>query len=492
MRGIETAAISGGGVTGFDLMQRAGRAVVAAAFEVWPALATTPGRAVVLCGPGNNGGDGYVAAAALADWGWEVAVFGLGEPGALPPDAAAVAAPWRGRVRPLAEAAAAGPADLVIDAVFGTGLARPLDGALRDLPGIAAAPGGAIVAVDLPSGLCSDSGRVLGAAVTADLTVTFHRAKAGHYLAEGPEHCGALAVADIGLRGAPEGAARLVEAPLGPLAKARGGHKFGHGHALVLAGGPGRGGAARLAARAALRVGAGLVTLVVPPTALAENAPRLDAVMLAAVPDGYALRGMLRDERITALALGPGLGLQRARDLVPPVLAAGRAAVLDADALTAFEGEAEILFGQLHEACVLTPHLGEFARLFPDLAERLRDEPATGPAFSRLDAVREAAARAGCTVLLKGPDTVIAAPEGPALIHAAAYARAAPWLATAGAGDVLAGLVAGLLARGFPAREAAATAAFLHAEAARAFGPGLIAEDLPEALPGVLRSLAEG
>ena len=492
MRGIEAAAISAGAVTGAGLMQRAGRAVVAAAFEVWPALAAAPGRAVVLCGPGNNGGDGYVAATALADWGWEVAVFALGEADSLPPDAAAAAAPWRDRARPLAEAAGAGPADLVIDAVFGTGLARPLDGALGDLPRIAAAPGGAVVAVDLPSGLCSDSGRVLGAAVTADLTVTFHRAKAGHYLAEGPEHCGALAVADIGLRGAPGDAARLVEAPYWPLAKARGAHKYGHGHALVLAGGPGRGGAGRLAARAALRVGAGLVTLVVPPPALAENAARLDAVMLAAVPDSYTLRGMLRDERISAVALGPGLGLQRAREMVPAVLASGRPAVLDADALTAFEGEGALLFGQLHAGCVLTPHFGEFARLFPDIAEKLGGEPATGPAFSRLDAVREAAGRAGCTVLLKGPDTVIAAPEGPALVQAAAYGRAAPWLATAGAGDVLAGLVAGLLARGAPARDAAATAAFLHVEAARAFGPGLIAEDLPEALPGVLRGLAGG
>ena len=492
MRGIEAAAIGSGRATGWELMERAGHAVVAAALKYWPDLGATPGRAVVLAGPGNNGGDGYVAASALADRGWTVEVFAMQAGGAPPPDAARAAADWaaRGRVRPLAEAGAAGPADLVIDAVFGTGLARPLDGALADLPGLAAAPGGKVVAVDLPSGLCSDSGRVLGAAVRADLTVSFHRPKAGHYLAAGPDHCGALAVADIGLSAAAEGhPARLAEAPLFALDKARTAHKYAHGHALVLAGGPGKGGAARLAARAALRVGAGLVTVVAPPPAMAENAARLDAIMLAAVPDSYTLRGMLRDERITSVTLGPGLGLPRAQEMVPAVLASGRAAVLDADALTAWQGDTDLLFGQLHPGCVMTPHDGEFARLFPDLAERLNAPATAGPAYSRLDAVRAAAARAGCVVLLKGADTVIAAPEGMALIQGAAYGRAAPWLATAGAGDVLAGLIGGFLARGAAPLAAAATAAWLHVEAARAFGPGLIAEDLPEALPGVLAGL---
>jgi ADP-dependent NAD(P)H-hydrate dehydratase / NAD(P)H-hydrate epimerase len=304
---------------------------------------------------------------------------------------------------------------------------------------------------------------------------------------------------DIGLGGSrARSAIRLLQRrggvhdwPSG-LSKSSDGHKYGHGHALVLAGGPGRGGAARLAARGALRIGAGLVTLGCPPGALPENAARLDAIMLRPVagPDGLAT--LLEDTRIAALCLGPGLGRDRARALVPAALAAGRATVLDADALTAFADDPAALFARLHDRCVLTPHGGEFARLFPDLAARLAEPATTGPAFSKLDAARLAAARAGCTVLFKGPDTVIAHPGGRAAINAAHYDRAAPWLATAGSGDVLAGFIAGLLARGFGPMDAAETAAWLHVEAARAFGPGLIAEDLPEALPGVLRRLAGG
>ncbi|HHX90519.1 MAG TPA: NAD(P)H-hydrate dehydratase, partial [Paracoccus sp.] len=218
------------------------------------------------------------------------------------------------------------------------------------------------------------------------------------------------------------------------------------------------------------------------------NAARLDAVMLREVADAGALGHVLADARVNALCLGPGLGLgEREAGLVAGALAAGRALVLDADALTLVAGE-KALFGALHEGCVLTPHGGEFARLFPDLAARLDAPAIEGPAFSRVDAARQAAARAGCTVLLKGPDTVIADPTGRCLVNAAAYERAAPWLATAGAGDVLTGFIAGLLARGFAPLDAAASAAWLHVEAARAFGPGLIAEDLPEALPGVLRA----
>ncbi|MBD3765867.1 MAG: NAD(P)H-hydrate dehydratase, partial [Rhodobacterales bacterium] len=243
------------------------------------------------------------------------------------------------------------------------------------------------------------------------------------------------------------------------------------------------------AARGALRVGAGLVTLGCPPQALAENAARLDAVMLRPLADGAGLAALLADGRIRALCLGPGLGTEgAAHDLVAAALAAGRPAVLDADALTLIAVRPD-LTRALHPACVLTPHGGEFARLFPDLAARMQGPVDRGPAFSRLDAARAAAARAGCTVLLKGPDTVIATPDGQAAIHAAVGDRAAPWLATAGAGDVLAGLIAGLLARGQAPFPAACVAAWLHVEAARRFGPGLIAEDLPETLPAVLRDL---
>jgi len=491
MRARETAAIESGGVTGRELMERAGRGVVGAVCDEWPELAATTHRAAVLCGPGNNGGDGFVVARLLAERGWQVTAFALGDPGRLPPDAAANQARWSalGETRTLDEAAPE-EADLVVDALFGTGLARPLEGALADLVSRRAPR---CVAVDIPSGLCADSGRVLGAAMRADLTVSFHSAKPGHYLGDGPDHCGTLAVADIGLSHDPvPGAVTLGGPPLAArLTKEAGAHKYGHGHALVLTGGAGRTGAARLAARAALRAGAGLVTLGVPGAAQLEVAAQITALMLARVEDGARLAEVLADPRLSALCLGPGLGMARARDLVPVVCGAAepRPTVLDADALTAFADDPRVLFDMLHPGCVLTPHAGEFARLFPDIAERLAAPATAGPAYSRLDAARAAAGRAGSVVLLKGPDTVIAGPDGRATIHAAVYERAAPWLATAGAGDVLSGLIAGLMARGFTPMAAAEAAAWLHAEAARAFGPGLIAEDLPEALPQVLRGL---
>ncbi len=288
----------------------------------------------------------------------------------------------------------------------------------------------------------------------------------------------------------PEGGPALVQA----LGKRGEGHKYGHGHALILSGGPGRGGAARLAARGALRIGAGLVTVGCPPEALAENAAQLNAVMLRAIAGGVELAQVLEDTRINALCLGPGLGIERARDLVPVVLGrpAGRAraAVIDADAITAFAEAPERLFPMLDERCILTPHSGEFARLFPDLAQGLDAPAGEGDGFSlRAEATRKAAARAGCVVLLKGARTVIAAPDGRCSLNAAVGERAAPWLATAGSGDVLAGFVTGLLARGFAPMQAAEAAAWLHVECARKFGPGLIAEDLPEQLPAVFRDM---
>ena len=281
----------------------------------------------------------------------------------------------------------------------------------------------------------------------------------------------------------------LPQALVARLAKAEAQHKYDHGHVVVLAGGPGRGGAGRLAARAALRVGAGLVTLGCPPEALAENAAQLTAVMLRPVADAAALRDALQDARLNALCLGPGLGLgEPTRDLVAAALAARRATVLDADALTAFASAPVALFAALHDRAVLTPHGGEFARLFPDLADGLRAEGAD-PLPARRRAVAAAAARAGATVLLKGAVTLIAGPAGgTAEVHLTG-ADAAPWLATAGAGDVLAGLIAGLLARGFAPLDAALCGAWLHGAAGRQVGPGLIAEDLPEAIPAVFWGL---
>lgn len=495
MRALEQAAIESGSVTGLELMERAGRAVVDAVFTEWPDLAKAPQTAIVLCGPGNNGGDGFVIARLLQDWGWEVAAFLYGDPALLPPDARTNHDRWcaMGPVHDLAEASVEGPkVALLVDALFGTGLRRPLQGVTLTVLNLWAEHR---VAVDLPSGLCSDSGRVLGkvgATVRAALTVTFHAPKLGHVLADGPAVCGRVEVADIGLATTAVGAARLVASPdVKLLGKTVGAHKYGHGHALVLTGGAGRTGAARLAARAALRIGAGVVTLGVPPAAQLEAACQITALMLRRVRDGADLASVLGDARINALCLGPGMGLSDDKaGLLRAALQSGRALVLDADALTMIARDAD-LFALLHPGCVLTPHAGEFARIFPDLAQRLIGVPETGPAYSKVNATREAAKRAGCVVLFKGPDTVIAAPDGDCAIHPAAYGREAPWLATAGAGDVLAGFIAGLLARGFDPMQAAETAAWLHVECARLFGPGLIAEDLPEMLPKVLRALPD-
>ena len=542
MKSIEAAAIASGEVTGLELMERAGRGVVEAVFAEWPELQAGTFRAVVLCGPGGNGGDGFVVARLLKEWGWEVEVFLYGTPEGMPPDARVNYERWfgMGEVLPLPSAFEASfqSPDVVVDALFGIGLKRPVSGLGLTFLDMWEArqslrpnnrKGIAYIAIDLPSGVCSDSGRTLmsqsfrgisegvaaAPAAAVDLTVTFHSMKLGHVLDEGPRNCGKVRVCDIGLKliGEP---IRLVEPGPFRLMK-RLGHKFSHGHALILSGPPGHGGAARLSARGALRIGAGLVTVACPQGALAENAARLDAVMLRVVEDGAALATVLEDARINALCVGPGLGLDaRAAGVVATVLEVSRSrgkpgtapttnaavpgltrdvertnpvsVVLDADALTILSRHPD-LFAALHKNCILTPHSGEFARLFPDIAAKLAAPATTGPAYSKVDATREAAARAGCVVLFKGADTVIADPSGKCSINSAQYDRAAPWLATAGSGDVLAGFIAGLLARGFAPMQAAETAAWLHVECARSFGPGLIAEDLAEELPKVFRAL---
>ncbi|MCC5986433.1 MAG: NAD(P)H-hydrate dehydratase [Pararhodobacter sp.] len=496
MRGIERAAIESGEMSGLALMERAGEGVVEAIIRRWPEVAgQSEGqgarRAVVLCGPGNNGGDGYVVARLLAGRGWQVALWALAPP--VSPDAIANAGRWASLGAVQAEldpALLAG--GVVVDAMFGTGLVRdvapPVWGALA----MAQEAGARLVAVDILSGLCADSGRVRaeGGYLNrgADLTVTFQAPKLGHALLPGGAMSGALEVVDIGLgarlsalcHGPDEAAIATAVAPPGGARAMAGGHKCEPAHAVVLSGGGGRGGAAWRAARAALRVGAGLATLCCPPSALIENAARLDAVMLRPVADDQALMRLLSDERISALCLGPGLGLgAREAALVGAALRRKRPTVLDADALSLI-AQNEALRKLVHAGCVLTPHAGEFARLWPDLAG----------AESKLEATVRAAAGIGAVVLHKGADTVIAAPDGWPQVHAALRERAAPWLATAGAGDILAGLIAGLMARGWPPDRAAADAAWLHVEAARRFGPGLIAEDLPETLPGVLQDLA--
>ncbi|ATF18140.1 NAD(P)H-hydrate dehydratase [Phaeobacter gallaeciensis] len=550
MRAIEQAAIASGEVTGLELMERAGQGVVEAILEEWPELdadigrkaggaaprpsasprdisgqkmgSGAPRRAVVLCGPGNNGGDGFVVARLMKERGWEVEVFLYGDPDKLPPHAKVNYERWGklGAVVPYFDegeiAFALDPAryrenSLLVDALFGTGLARPVEKfnsfgwvtqitewRLKEPFRKGGFPAPRVVSIDLPSGVCTDSGEILRSEkppreleeICADLTVTFHSKKLAHVLADGPEQSGKVVVKSIGLETSGSAESGEVAKSAKPnLARKRGGHhKYSHGHALVLSGGHGKTGAARLAARGALRIGAGLVTVGAPRSAMMENACQLTAIMLRQMDGADELRTLLQDSRINAVCLGPGLGLDADREgLVLEVLQANRATVLDADALTQFEDRAEALFEALHENCVITPHGGEFARLFPDLAEKLNARATTGPAYSKVDATREAAKRAGCVVLFKGPDTVIAAPDGRCSVNSAHYERSAPWLATAGSGDVLAGFVTGLMARGLDPIQAAETAAYLHVECALGFGPGLIAEDLPEQIPAVLR-----
>ena len=522
MRAIEAAAIASGEVTGLELMERAGRGVVEAIFEEWPELRATSHRAVVLCGPGNNGGDGFVVARLLKEWGWEVEVFLYGTPEGMPPDARVNYERWvgMGEVMPLRNR----PGDdvtLFVDALFGTGLTRDLPTAAIEFAHNLFETRGAtfFVSIDILSGLCADSGRVIGERALlpfAELTVSFHTPKVGQYLGEGVRDSGVLSILSIGLeaglRDQPDRGVILANPQKSRLRKSPARHKYSHGHALILSGPSGRSGAARLAARGALRIGAGVVTVGCPLDAIPENAARLDAVMLRGVADGEALAGVLEDKRINALCLGPGLGVgDREAGLVAAALESRgtprptgvyasvntenvgrgvprRSVVLDADALTILSQHPD-LFAALHDGCILTPHAGEFARLFPDIAEKLAAPATKGPAYSKVDATREAAVRAGCVVLFKGPDTVIADPSGRCAINSAHYDRAAPWLATAGSGDVLAGFITGLLARGFSPFDAACTGAWLHVECARSFGPGLIAEDLPEELPKVFRSL---
>jgi hydroxyethylthiazole kinase-like uncharacterized protein yjeF len=451
--GRADALSPGLGVPGPVLMENAGRAVARAIRARF-----RPCRTLVLAGPGNNGGDGYVAARLLAEQGWPVALAALAPPRAGS-DAAGAARLWRG---PSAEFTPneAARAALVIDAVFGAGLARPVDG----LAAATLAAARRVVAVDVPSGLDGTTGAVRGTAPQAVLTVTFFRLKPGHMLLPGRDLCGETVLADIGL---PEAALEEVRARAFansptlwtlPIPGATS-HKYTRGHVTVL-GGAAMTGAARLAASAARRAGAGMLTIATTDRAAAAVYRAGDAGMIVSEAP---LETLLTDPRRNAWVCGPGLGPEASRAALPAILAAGRPVVADADVFAAFADEPDRLRG----ATVLTPHEGEFARVF-------------GPAGDdRLGAARRAAARTGAVVLLKGADTVIAAPDG----RAAVNAGAPPSLATAGAGDVLSGIVAGLLAQGMAPWEAAAAGAFLHGRAAALLGPGLLAEDIPAAVP---------
>ncbi|SDU16432.1 NAD(P)H-hydrate dehydratase [Stappia sp. ES.058] len=483
-----------GGVAGIDLMTSAGRAVADTACR----MVRHESPILVLAGPGNNGGDGFVAARFLRQRGYRVDVLLLGARERISGDAMLALERMEaggvpaGTLDEGALATALAGAGLVVDAVFGAGLDRPLVGLAKTLVEQVGESGLPVLAVDLPSGINGESGQEMGCAIKATRTITFFRAKPGHLLLPGRLACGPVEVVDIGI-----GEAVLETIGVRTWRNGSGlwarfcrppepdGHKYARGHAVVVSGPALSTGAARLAAGAALRVGAGLVSVATPPSAALVNAMQLTAVMVRSFKGADGLRRTLDDPRFNAVAIGPGVGVGAStRALVEVCLTGERAVVLDADALTSFADEPQALFsciksrGDLAAGVVLTPHEGEFARLFPD----------TGAAEvpSKVERARRAAARCGAVIILKGADTVIAAPDGRAAIND----NAPPWLATAGSGDVLAGVATGLLARGMPAFEAAAMAVWLHGAAGQSCGVAMTAEDLEPALRGVIAELA--
>ncbi len=484
------------GVSSLELMENAGSAVASQA-----RVMVAPGsNIVVLCGPGNNGGDGCVSARQLNTAGFNVRLALSVSLDSLKGDALIMATRWNGEMHQFIPGVVE-DADLIIDALFGAGLSRPLSDAWEGAQIIEAVnkSPAQVLAVDVPSGVNGSTGLVLGLAIVANGTVTFFRKKPGHLLYPGAGLCGETILADIGI---PENVLNRIEgSSVGgvntfinapqlwldkfPTAEPTT-HKYKHGHAVAVSGPAHATGAARLAARGALRVGAGLVSVACPQEAVSINGAHLTTIMLAPFEGVGGLTEILEDRRKNAVIIGPGMGVGRqTRDKVAAVLKSGAGTVLDADALSSFEGRGEELVAAItalplyKRPVVLTPHEGEFARLCPDV-----NKTEFG---SKLDRARNCAKRFSSVVVLKGPDTVVAHPDGRASINN----NAPPWLATAGSGDVLAGMIGGLLAQGMPAFEAASAAVWFHGACGQRLGRGLIAEDLPEALPGILQRLDE-
>jgi len=465
------------GTSGFTLMEAAGQAVAEVASRM-----AGEGEILVVAGPGNNGGDGLVAAAWLRRTGRRVRVALLGNRDSLAGDAALAAAAYDGPLERL------GPetnytAGLLIDALFGAGLTRELDGAQARAVRAMNASGAPILAVDLPSGIDGRTGEIRGVAIRATRTITFFRLKPGHLLLPGRTQCGEIEVARIGIADSvlrtisPSSFHNLPALWRNRLRVAEpGDHKYARGHVFVTSGPPHSTGAARLAAMGALRIGAGAVTIASPADAIIVNAVHLTAIMVRPCEDAEDLTRLLADPRPAAIVIGPGNGVGAGtRANVEAALASSAGVVLDADALTSWKDASAALFARIagrSAPVVMTPHEGEFVRLF-----RIEG--------SRIDRACAAAKESGAIVVLKGYDTIIAAPDGRVAINS----NATPDLATAGSGDVLSGLIAGFLAQPMPAFEAACAAVWIHAEAGRDIGRGLIAEDLPPAIPAVLKRL---
>lgn len=478
MREADRLAVAGG-VRGYELMISAGQSVAHVVNEHYS------GRPVlILCGPGNNGGDGFVAARFLEEAGHEVTVMASVPVRKYKGDARLACRDWGGAVHDFAARPDMPPETVVIDAVFGTGLAKPIGGAVASLFAAIRAARWPVVAVDIPSGVCGDTGRADPATLHAAHTVTFFRKKTGHLMMPGMALCGRVGVYDIGIpRTVLEdtGFTLLEDDPAWWRAALPGlradGHKYNRGHVVVL-GGARMTGAARMASEAAMRMGAGLCTIAAPESAAAVYKRGAAHVLYEPLSQMRDFAASCADPRRNAIVMGPGAGLDDVaglREAVLDMLALGRPAVLDADALTCFSEEPEALCRALHERCVLTPHEAEFARLFGAGED------------AKVSRAVAAAEKAGAVILLKGPDTVIARPGG---APPAVNIHATPWLATAGAGDVLAGMIAGLLAQGMDAFPAACAAAWLHGEAGLRAGPGLVAPDLIAAIPAILRGFS--
>lgn len=470
------------GTPSLTLMENAGRGVTEEVVRRFP----RGSKVLVMCGPGNNGGDGFVCARTLRERGYQVRLALLVKPEELPPEPREMARRWDESIEPLSPRALEG-AEVLVDAIWGSGLRGPVNGVVGQIIETATERNLPVVAIDVPTGIDATYGNVHGIAFKAVSTVTFFRKKTGHMLLPGKRYCGDVRVADIGIPNsvlaevAPQ---TFVNEPdfwlryyprLNPE-----GHKYDRGHAIVVSGPMESTGAARLGARAALRAGAGLVTVATSKAAFYINAAQLTSIMVSAYdgPGGLA-EIMLNDPRRNAVLIGPGAGAtQETRDNVAAVLSSEATAVLDADGLTSFEGNPQALFALIHQrgaATILTPHKGEFDRLFPELDN----------AESKLEQAKRAAEISGAVVVFKGPDTVVSAPDGLSAIAV----DSPPWLATAGTGDVLAGLIVGLCAQKMSPFDAAVAAVWIHSELARTFGPGLIAEDMADMLPALLQRL---